>query len=275
MAQAYPIPTTIEKWIKQGKGQGMGKHYVPWFTARQVPSQGRTHTAKGIKSGREHLLLSDLEWYYFYLLEWSDVIEGYREQYPLLPIEETIKIADDLGIDHPIDPRKRELKVMTTDFVIDQGEKPIEAVNIKPANKLTVREVEKMEIERQYWKARNVGWSLVTDKDIPVSYATNVQYVHKTYDLTPYRITNQYVLKARALMEQSILDKVCKLTDITNQVDDMLGLTPGNSLVIVRHLIMTKQWKVNMKTRIDPNRPLEILKINSNVSSQQGGIRRA
>ncbi|OBA03953.1 hypothetical protein A9P44_20255 [Paenibacillus polymyxa] len=275
MAQAYPIPTTIEKWIKQGKGQGMGKHYVPWFTARQVPSQGRTHTAKGIKSGREHLLLSDLEWYYFYLLEWSDVIEGYREQYPLLPIEETIQIAEDLGVDHPIDPQKRELKVMTTDFVIDQDDNPVDVVNIKPANKITLREVEKMEIERQYWEARNVGWSLVTNKDIPVPYAMNIQYVHKAYNLAPYHITDQHVMKARALMEQRITDLSYKLTDITDQVDDALGLKPGNSLVIVRHLIMTRQWRVNMKTRIDPNRPLEILDFNYDISSQQGGIRHA
>lgn len=35
---------------------------------------------------------------YFYILEYSDIVEDIREQYPLMPIEDTLLIADELGI---------------------------------------------------------------------------------------------------------------------------------------------------------------------------------
>ncbi|WP_318246853.1 hypothetical protein [Bacillus norwichensis] len=38
-----------------------------------------------------------------------------REQYPLLPIKETIVMADKLGLKHPTDTKTGEPVVMTTD----------------------------------------------------------------------------------------------------------------------------------------------------------------
>ncbi len=42
---------------------------------------------------------------YFYLTEFSDAVLDIREQFPLLPQEETIVIAEELGIKHPADPK--------------------------------------------------------------------------------------------------------------------------------------------------------------------------
>ena len=52
------------------------------------------------KTSRQHEFLSDLERNYFYLTEHSDFVFDIREQFPLLPLEETIVIADELGIKH-------------------------------------------------------------------------------------------------------------------------------------------------------------------------------
>ena len=43
---------------------------------------------------------------------------------PLLPLEETVVIADELGLKHPTDPKINEPVVMTTDFLltVDKGE---------------------------------------------------------------------------------------------------------------------------------------------------------
>nr|WP_255193827.1 TnsA endonuclease N-terminal domain-containing protein [Brevibacillus laterosporus] len=41
-----------------------------------------------------------------------------REQFPLLPLEETIVIANELGINHPTDPKTGSPIVMTTDFLL-------------------------------------------------------------------------------------------------------------------------------------------------------------
>ncbi len=64
---------------------------------------------------------------YFYLTEYSDFVFGIREQFPLLPLEETIVIADELGVKHTTDPKTNEPVVMTTDFLltVDKGNSPI------------------------------------------------------------------------------------------------------------------------------------------------------
>jgi len=49
------------RWIKEGRGQGNGKDYKPWFTVRDVPSEGRSHRLFGHITHRTHHLLSDLE----------------------------------------------------------------------------------------------------------------------------------------------------------------------------------------------------------------------
>jgi len=75
-------------------------------------------SGKGWKTNRVHQMLSLLELLYFYIAEWALQVVDIREQYPLLPIEETLAIARSCGIRHPIDPKTKEPVVMTTDFVL-------------------------------------------------------------------------------------------------------------------------------------------------------------
>ncbi|MED4588343.1 TniQ family protein [Priestia flexa] len=99
----------IDKWIKEGRGSGIGADYKPWLNIQDVSSVGRSTRLKGIKTGRQHEFLSDLERNYFYLTEYSDFVIDIREQFPLFPLEDTIVIADELGIKHPTDPYPDEL----------------------------------------------------------------------------------------------------------------------------------------------------------------------
>lgn len=268
------IHELIIRWKKEGRGQGAGKNYKPWFTAKQVSSRGNTHRPKGITTGREHLFLSDWEYYYFLLLDWSDVVSDIREQFPLLEITETMEIAQELGVDHPIDPKKNDLKVMTTDIYWDRSDGSQFAVSFKPFKLITEREIEKMEIERIYWQRRNVTWELITEHDVPMNYAKNIDYVHSTYDLTDYHIPKDMVYKAKKIMEPLLMKGQYKLTEITNMVDDRLGLEPGNCLTLARHFIMTKQWIINMEQIINPNEPLQIIRLAVN-ESWKGEVKRA
>lgn len=105
----------VEKWIKEGRGSGIGADYKPWLNIQDVSSLGRSTRLKGIKTKRQHEFLSDLERNYFYLTEYYNFLD-IREQFPLLPLEETIVIADELGLKHPTNPKTNEPVVMTTDF---------------------------------------------------------------------------------------------------------------------------------------------------------------
>jgi hypothetical protein len=70
--------SNIEKWIKEGRGTGIGADYQPWLKIQDVSSVGRSTRLKGIKTGRQHEFLSDLERNHFCLTEFSDSIVDRR-----------------------------------------------------------------------------------------------------------------------------------------------------------------------------------------------------
>ena len=74
----------IIKYINEGRGQGLGKDYIPWIKIQHFPSNGRVSRIKSWKTGRVHHFLSDLETKYFYYLEWQDDVIDIREQFPLI-----------------------------------------------------------------------------------------------------------------------------------------------------------------------------------------------
>lgn len=51
----------IDKFIKEGRGQGQFENYKPWLTIQDVPSLGRVTRLKGLTTNRQHEFLSDLE----------------------------------------------------------------------------------------------------------------------------------------------------------------------------------------------------------------------
>jgi len=40
----------VEKWIKEGRGSGIGADYKPWLNIQDVSSLGRSTRLKGIKT---------------------------------------------------------------------------------------------------------------------------------------------------------------------------------------------------------------------------------
>jgi hypothetical protein len=91
----------IEQMIRDGRGQGEGKDYLPWLQVGDFSSQGRSHRVNGIKINRIHHFFSDLEQQYYYILMWQDDVIDIREQFPLLPVSHTESIAEELGVKHP------------------------------------------------------------------------------------------------------------------------------------------------------------------------------
>src|SRR5699024_8526283 len=139
-------------WIKEGRGTGSGADYQPWLKIQDVSSLGQSTRLKGIKTGRQQEFLSDMERNYFYLTEFSDAVLDIREQFPVLLQEETIVIAEELGIKDPADPKTGDSIVMSTDFLLSfaNGQGLFEvAHSIKMKDKLLEERVlEKFEIER-------------------------------------------------------------------------------------------------------------------------------
>lgn len=268
--------TTIERRLKEGRGSGKGANYNPWLHIQDVPSQGLSSRIKGWKTGRVHHLLSEMETSYFYVLEWSTKVLDIREQFPLLPLEETLAIADQCGFAHPSDPKTKEPIVMTTDFrvTVKQGAKTIEQVRtIKYVKDLQSKRVlEKLEIERCYWQKQEIDWGIVTERDVPNTVAENVKWLHPFLHLTDLAsLTSNDVLRISAVMTPMMFQSKGTLADIAATCDDRLGLAPGLSLSVARHLLANRFWRVDMHQPIHPNHRLVLLAAMPIETTQTGG----
>ncbi|HEU0175001.1 MAG TPA: TnsA endonuclease N-terminal domain-containing protein [Blastocatellia bacterium] len=244
----------IDKRLKQGRGQGTGSDYQPYLRVQDVPSQGLATRIRGWKTGREHHFLSLLECHYFFLLEWSPLIVDIREQFPL-DLDETRAIAADLGIRHPTDPRTREPVVMTTDFV-NTIRRPIGVIEhartLKYAKDLAnSRVMEKFEIERVYWTAREVDWGIVTELDIDSAVVENIKWVHPFHDVSTLApLTADLISSIADVLTLRALAEDLPLRDLTAMCDEQFGLADGASLTVVRHLLATRRWQVDMRRPI-------------------------
>lgn len=253
----------IEKRLEEGRGQGSGFNYKPWLTVQDVSSKGRCKRIKGLTTGRRHELLSQQEVRYFCILDWSPIVEDIREQYPLLPLSETREIAEQLGIRHPADPKTQELIVMTTDFyiAIRQGiGVSYRARTIKPSEALeNERNIEKFEIERQYWFKRNISWGIVTEHEIPPVLAKNIDWISKRFDEDKLTLSEREIIQAKKLLIEWIAQRDDPLTVITADCDDKLGLVPGDSLSVVRHMLARRELLIDLNQPINLRKKLVLL----------------
>jgi hypothetical protein len=255
---------SIDKRIREGRGRGRLADYSPWLHIQDVPSRGLVTRIKGWKSGRVHHVLSLLELRCLYALDWRTEVVDIREQYPLLPQEETIAIAADCGIKHPTDPRTKHAVVMTTDFVatvLVNGVAVDQALCVKYEGDLdSARTREKLDIERHYWEARNVDWKIVTEHDLPKPLARNIEWVHPYQVLEDFCTLSQSVtVKTIATLTKAVRFDNRPLRFITNDTDARLKLESGTSLSLVRYLIATRRWLVNMDEPIQLGKRLVLL----------------
>lgn len=258
----------IEKKLKEGRGQGRLDQYKPWITVQDLASEGLVTRIKGTKTGRLHQLLSTLELNYFYILDWSQGVIDIREQYPL-DLSETIALANEISVKHHTDPITQEEVVITTDFLITIlqpiGIKEV-ARTIKYSNDLTdIRVLEKFEIERLYWKERNISWGIVTELDINKTLLANIKWLYRYRELSdlPPSINTSNISEISYFLYQIVKRNEIPLRNITNDSDKKFNLQRGNSLALVRYLIAIRKWSVEMLKPIQPGKILNFIKENS------------
>jgi hypothetical protein len=248
-----------------GKGQGDGATYRPYLSVQDFPSIGQVNRVLGWKTERHHELFSNLELWYFYLLDWSIIVSDIQEQFPLWPVEETLAIANEAGIRHPHDKQSQPV-VLTTDFLITikRGNGLIkQARTVKPAAHLEKRRtIEKFEIERRYYQARDIDFGIVTENEINTVFAKNIEWVHKHRNIFSLSLfSNQIIKQISRTLTKLTLERDEPFRDIALSCDDHLGLEPGSSLSIARHLIASRQWQVDMTVPILPTEKLTLTKV--------------
>jgi hypothetical protein len=234
----------IKEMEKRCRGQGEGIEYTPWITIQDFPSNGLVTRGKGWKTKRVHHFLSKLERDYFYFLEWCSPVIDIREQFPLNR-EDTLWIANKMNIKHPVDSSTQVPIVMTTDFMITiKNPKGITHVarTIKPSQELeNKRTIEKFEIERAYWRKKQVNWGIVTEKDMPKNLIANVEWLHSAYfgfnELSNTALDN-YIYQMRHLIGKY---KNFPIIDLVTDFDERYSLENGMGLELLKYLIAHKE----------------------------------
>lgn len=250
----------IARYLKEGRGSGELENYKPWLTNQDFASSGRTHRPKSWKTQRMMQLFSDLEHSYMFVLDWAENVFDIREQFPLNR-EQTIKIAETKEIKHSMDRDSGTPIVMTTDFLITlKGGNDFSylAKSIKPAGELNdKRVIEKLEIERNYWKNNGVEWGIVTEKDIPTTLWKNIEYIHESY------YVDQESLILADILYNELRSNQGMILRIINFFDKKYKLEEGTGLSLFKYLLARKKIKVNMLEDIDLRTDVNILEFTN------------
>lgn len=238
---------TIERLIKEGRGSGEGTRYRPWLTVQNVSSEDSRQTrVTGIKSGRVHHFLSDLEYYIFLFLEWSLDVSDIREQFPL-EREITRALAQEMGIAHPKYDESEVDTVMTTDFFVTKGSGPSRtyvAINAKPASKLNdFRTIEKLAIQHAYHTGMGIEHYILTRESFDPAIGKNLDLIRMALPRRDEIMPADQFLKheAQLLDAMRYADQRQSLASFCARHDSVAGCEPGFAFRIAKILMQKRK----------------------------------
>ena len=199
--------------------------YQPFTKVHEISSFGRSHRVFGHKSGRTHHLLSDLELSVFLLFEWNRNVVSINEQFAL-NLAETLALAEEAIIKHP--NIRGEDKVITSDFYITLNAKNKSmtsqmALQVKYAKDLDdPRTIEKIEIEKRFWKSKDVPFYIITENEIPKIISNNIKWLYPARNTNSVNLSfSDYEYYSKQLLKHSSLKLIefCKKCDTANDLD--------------------------------------------------------
>ena len=248
----------LNRFLREGRGQGEGKEYKPWHKVQDFPSMGRCSRIFGLKTNRVHHLFSDVETNFFYLMQWEDMVIDVRESFPLLDLQEILEDERDLRLDLFKDKESGLSYVLTTSFLLtvnDGNKNKYIARSIKAASELDKKiTIEKYEIEKRYWKIKGIDWAIVTQKEIPKIKVKNIEWVYSALDSVGERgLSEAEIQETGDLLIDAMMSSSRSLRSVMNHFDKEYNLQQGSALFIFKYLIASKTIIVNMEEEIDIN----------------------
>lgn len=160
----------------------MKNEYKSAIKVSDFSSKGTVSRVFSKKTGRVHHLLSVLETNVFTLLDFNKNIIDINEHYELYDVRELI---DDLDIDFSSfkDKNKNDYKISTT-FLITLKNNEKVAISCKNYSELYKNNVQLyLEIQRRYWKRKNIEWGIITNKDINEIKLKNIKWLNLSKDI--------------------------------------------------------------------------------------------
>ena len=258
----------FERALKNKYGIGQGFNYKPWLRIQDVKSTGTRSLIYGRKSQRDHHMMSSIESEHFYLAEFSNSVIDIREQFPLLPLNYTQKIAKTLGVEHPKHPQSKEPIIMTTDqlLTIESPQGTIyHAISVKPEDDSgDLRVLEKIDIERVCWELLGVKFSYFTGNELTRLQSSNLHWATSPFRENSIDFSCEQVNCALS----SLAVGQYFIEDLCNQLISMNVTSHDDALLLVRFLIADKFIDVDLSTNIPESGLIDV----KYVAEHQGGI---
>ena len=269
----------VQNWIDRGDGQGEGPDYRPFLYVRDVPSEGRSAIDRGLKSGRSHHYLSDVEYGYFLLAEYAKHVRSIREQYALLPLAETQEIARLLGIDHPLYRPSRVPRVMTSDLVLTMQPNVSPAYfvisckvssDLDPANPKAHRTLELLRLEKIYWSRRPVRWILGTDTALPKNKIFNLDLFRQTMQAYELDRLNELLPTFVSLTER-IWSADRTMNDLLFELSRRLRLNVIETFTLLGRAVWLRRLPVDLDaTTLGHEKPIPLASTPSSSTLEDG-----
>ncbi|NUU75095.1 TnsA endonuclease N-terminal domain-containing protein [Paenibacillus xylanilyticus] len=246
----------LQRYIKEGRGQGEKASYIPWTKTHEFSSKGRATRIFGIKTQRIHHLHSDNQLRAFHMFEWEDNVIDIREGFPLLDVMEVIDNKENLRFDKFRDKESGEQLVLTTSFLLTirdaDGKERYLARAIKDSSELTRKiTFEKLEIENRYWRAKGIEWRVITDKQLSRQFVKNIEWVRETLLSNEQSDINKDQLSDMLLNHYLLSNPDSVLRDSLRDFDKKTGASNGTGLYLYRYLIAKKAIRVDMSRKFD------------------------
>lgn len=190
-----------------------------------------------------------------------------KEHVPLYDFEEVVGEQEDIDIRKFKDKQSGFPYILTTTFLItvrgNDGNTYDVARSVKASHELERKAViERFELIRRYFWKKGIDWALLTQKELPIVKAKNIEWIHparfleETTDFTKGDIS--YI---SGILLESLYKNKRPVREITSSVDSQLNLEAGSGLLLFKHLLTTKQIKIDMNKKIELNQSAEVLEI--------------
>jgi len=243
-----------ERWIRQGRGQGLGASYQPWIKVGEFPNRTNSYRVKSLVTDRTHHYFSAIEYRHHLVAEYAGCID-IREGYPVHPISETLALAHEEGIAHP--DFAGHMCSITTDSLLTIDNGAVQYVlprSIKWTSELRdPRVLEKLELERLAWSRRGQGWELLTERELPLVLEKNLRWIRGWQ--AAERSEPNSVLLDEFLIALEMQDLQQPLGTVLERTAKKLHVSKMMSIFLFRYAAWHRRFDVDLYSPLELGRP--------------------
>ncbi len=132
--------------------------------------------------------------------------------------------------------------------------------------------LERLEIERRYWAAKQIDFGIITQKEIPTKMVKNIEWIHSSlYTYEERGLTENSLENYCNILIDKFRDSKYSIRKITSDFDKENDVSDGTGLYIFKYLLASKHIYIDMNESIDiaKSRPKIIIDWGARYASNQ------